>query len=85
MRTTMLRPLHEIAREIIDDWRQQGKGVSPYAQPYLDALLTLDTINDDYGLDSGYSIVSYALSNMSTYKGENARMLKRELKLHLRK
>jgi hypothetical protein len=74
------RPIAEIAREIIADWSQIGKGVSPYAKPYLDAMLSLRTVQDAYGYDSGSSVVLYGLSNMSTYRGETARRLKAELK-----
>jgi hypothetical protein len=45
----------------------------------------LDTIEDQYGLDSGESVVLYALSNMATFKGEEARAIKLELKAHLKK
>ena len=55
----MSRPIHEIARDVNATWSK----VSPYAQPYLDAMQYLTTINDDYYLDSGRSVVLYFLSN----------------------
>jgi hypothetical protein len=73
------RPLHQIAREINDDWRVQGKGVSPYARPYLDALHTLESIDENYYQDSADSVVRYFLANASTWKGEKARAIKKEL------
>jgi hypothetical protein len=76
----MARELHQIGREINDDWRLIGKGVSPYARPYLDALLTLESIDDNYILDSADEIVRRFLANASTYRGEKARTLKAELK-----
>jgi hypothetical protein len=76
----MARELHQIAREINDDWRLKGKGVSPYARPYLDALHTLESIDDNYYLDSADSVVRYFLANASTYRGEKAKALKAELK-----
>jgi hypothetical protein len=80
----MARELHQIGREINDDWRLIGKGVSPYARPYLDALLTLESINDNYYLDSADSVVRYFLANASTYRGEKAKALKAELKAMLK-
>jgi len=70
------RPIYEIAREIRNDWRP----VSPYAEPYLDAMSTLDSIDDNYMFDSGKSVVIYFLSNASTWRGETAKRLKVELK-----
>ena len=72
----MARPLYEIAREIRKTWTK----VSPYAEPYLEAMQSLDSINDNYYLDSGKSVVLYFLSNASTWRGEDARRIKAELK-----
>ena len=72
----MSRPIHEIAHEIQRSWPKPYFG----AVPYLDAMLCLDTIDNDYGADSGKSIVLYFLSNASTWRGEAARRLKAELK-----
>ena len=70
------RPLHQIAREIYQDW----KSISPHARPYLEAMSTLNSVDDNYGFDSGKSIVAYFLSNAGTWKGEKAREIKKELK-----
>lgn len=72
----MARPLYEISREIRKTWTK----VSPYAEPYLEAMQSLNTINDNYYFDSGKSIVLYFLSNASTWRGEDARRIKAELK-----
>lgn len=72
----MARPLYEIAREIRKTWTK----VSPYAEPYLEAMQSLNSINDNYYFDSGKSIVLYFLSNASTWRGEDARRIKAELK-----
>ena len=72
----MARPLYEIAREIRKTWTK----VSPYAEPYLEAMQSLNTINDNYYFDSGKSVVLYFLSNASTWRGEDARRIKAELK-----
>jgi hypothetical protein len=75
--TTATRPLHEIAREIRKDW---GAKVYFGAKPYLDAMASLDSVNDNYGWDSGKTIVLYFLSNASTWRGETAKRIKAELK-----
>jgi len=75
------RPIRDIASDILYDW----KNVSPYAKPYLTAMLTLDTIDDRYFLEDAETIIVYGLSNMSSFRGENARALKAELKEHLPK
>jgi hypothetical protein len=71
-----MRSLTHIAREIRADW------TNPYfgAVPYLNAMQSLDSINDDYYYDSGKSIVLYFLANASTWKGATARRIKAELK-----
>ena len=74
---TQNRPLYEIAKDIRKDW---GEKVHFGAKPYLDAMLALDSINDNYGWDSGKSIVRYFLSNASTWRGETAKRIKTELK-----
>lgn len=72
----MARPLYEIAREIRNTWTK----VSPYAEPYLEAMQSLNSINDNYYYDSGKSVVLYFLSNASTWRGDDARRIKNELK-----
>ena len=74
--TATTRPLHEIAREIRKDWKNVHFG----AKPYLDAMATLDSVNDNYGWDSGKTIVLYFLGNASTWRGETAKRIKAELK-----
>lgn len=72
----MSRPLYEIASEIRKDWSP----VNYAAKPYLDAMRELSSINDDYYADSGRSVVLYFLSNAASWRGENARRIKAELK-----
>lgn len=71
------RPIFEIAAEIKSLW----KPISPYAKPYLDAMLELESINDVHICDSAKSIILYFLSNASSWRGEDARRIKNELKL----
>lgn len=74
------RPLHTIAAEIRQKWTK----VSPYAAPYLNAMGALVNVNNDYGADSGQSVVLYFLSNSAGWRGEDARRIKAELKGILR-
>lgn len=71
-----LRPLYDIANEIRKDWKKVYFG----AVPYLQAMAQLESVNDDYGMDSGKSVVNYFLSNASTWRGDTARRVKKELK-----
>lgn len=71
-----MRPLHEIAREIRQTWPKPYFG----AVPYLQAMATIESPADFYGWDSGDSIVRYFLSNASTWRGEDARRIKAELR-----
>ena len=73
----MSRTLNEIAREINKDW---GVKLNYAAKPYLMAMYSLNTVADNYGMDTGKSIVCYFLSNASTYRGETAKRIKAELK-----
>jgi hypothetical protein len=74
---TVKRSLSTIASEIRKDW---GSKVNFAAKPYLSAMAGLDSINDQYGYDDARSIVLYFLSNASSWRGENAKRIKAELK-----
>jgi hypothetical protein len=71
--------ISQIANVVSNDWKK----VSIYAEPYLDAMYSLESINDNYILDSGRSIVAYFMSNATSWKGDVARMVKTELKNRL--
>lgn len=72
--------IKEIAGLIVMDWNKNSKtGVYFGAKPYLAAMCTMQTVNDNYGMDSGKSIVLYFLSNATTWKGAIARIVKKEL------
>ncbi|GAC1661489.1 MAG: hypothetical protein NVS9B7_29500 [Flavisolibacter sp.] len=73
---TEKRPINVIAKEIIKDW----KNVNYAAKPYLDAMRTLDNINDNYFCDSAKTIIIYFLSNASSWRGDVAKRVKAELK-----
>jgi len=70
------RSISSIARDIKRVW------VKPYfgAKPYLDAMMSLDGINSRFYEDSASSVVMYFLANASTFRGNDAKVLKQELK-----
>lgn len=70
------RNLSEIASEIRKDWVK----LSPHAEPYLDAMSELSSVNGNYYSDSGDTIVRYFLANANAWRGETARRIKSELK-----
>ena len=72
-----VRPLHVIAYEIKKDW---GKKMYFGAVPYVEAMSVMDGIEERYIQDSGKEIVNRFLSNASTWRGEKAREIKKELK-----
>ena len=75
---TQVKPAspREIAYAIESDW----KNVSPYAQPYLQAMKELDSVDSPYFADSGASVIMYFLANAASYRGEGARAYKALLK-----
>jgi len=76
----MARSLYDIAQDIVSDYMDRGKSVPHCAEPYVNAMRMLDSIDDNYFEDSGRDVVLYALSNLSTWRGETARRVKTELK-----
>lgn len=75
------RSLQTIARDIYKNWQKGGKpNVNYAAKPYLEAMLQLDSIRDNYFCDSADSVVRYFLCNATTWRGEDARRIKKELK-----
>lgn len=75
-----VRPIHTIAREIHADWRKQKSGIYFGAVPYIQAMACVESVDDVYGCEDGRTQVIYFLSNASTWRGETARRIKKELK-----
>jgi len=67
--------LSDIAYLIKRDWKKVYFG----AVPYLNAMCSLTSIDDNYGMDSAKSIVRYFLCNAGQWKGEVAREVKKHL------
>jgi len=77
MQNSSNRQLCEIAKEIDNNW---GAKIYFGATPYLNAMLSMNSIDDNYGMDNGRSIVLYFLGNASTWRGDVAKRIKLELK-----
>jgi hypothetical protein len=70
-----MRSINLIAREIKNDWKNVYFGASPY----LKAMSSMLSVNDKYGLDDGKMVVRYFLANSSSWRGDVARRIKKEL------
>ncbi len=70
------RSISSIARDIKKSWAKPYFG----AKPYLDAMTQLHSINDKYIFDDARSVIMYFLANASTFRGNDAKVLKQELK-----
>jgi hypothetical protein len=75
-----MRPISTIARDIYRTWRKPYFG----AVPYLGGMLSLESVKDSYGCDSGRCVVLYFLSNATSWRGNDAGRLKAELREHLK-
>ena len=73
---TETRTLAAIARDIYRTWPKPYFG----AVPYIEAMQSLGGIGDKYGLDDARSIARYFLANAGTWRGEDARRIKAEIK-----
>ena len=72
----MTRSLAEIAQEVQKDWKK----VNYAAVPYLNAMAGMQSVDQNFGYDSGKSVVLYFLSNAGSWRGDTARRVKKELK-----
>jgi hypothetical protein len=70
------RSIRVIAVEIAQRW---GENVNYGARPYLDAMLE-DDGSGMYYCDTMDSVIARFLSNASTWRGDDARRIKAELK-----
>lgn len=67
--------LSAIAQVIRNDWKKIYFG----AVPYLNAMASLNSINDNYHEDTARSVVKYFLANAQTWRGETAKAVKQKL------
>lgn len=72
------RTFAEIAREIKQTWKNVYFG----AEPYLQAMLTInsDDKHASYLMEDAETIVLYFLANATYWRGDDARRIKAELK-----
>ena len=71
-----VRPISVIAAEISRTW----PNVNYAAKPYLAAMRSLSSVSDSYLNEDGRGVVLYFLSNATTWRGDDARRIKAELK-----
>lgn len=77
---TKERSISSIANDIRRNWPNVYFG----AKPYLTAMFSLTSIEENYFEDSASSVVRYFLSNATTWRGEHARRIKAELNAMLK-
>lgn len=75
--------LYQIHGQIKKMHTLAGKKIPMSAQPYMDALNSLSSVNDMYGMDSGKSIVAYTMSNIKFF-GDMGKAIKAELSARLK-
>ena len=80
-RKSQPRQLHQIGREIAQTWKNPYFG----AVPYIEALLYLTGMDSTYGHEDAESIVLRFLNEAATWRGEDARRVKAELRAMLPK
>lgn len=71
-----MRSLSVIATEIEKTWPKPYFG----ARPYIQALKSVDGIDDRYGAEDAETLVRHFLVNADTWRGPDARRIKAELK-----
>lgn len=71
-----MRQIHEVAEEIRKLWKKPYFG----AVPYIEAMQSLSDKDSMYICDSATNIVIRFLGNATTWRGEDARRIKAELK-----
>ena len=74
----MNRKLSEIAKDILQHWKNPYFGAKPYIQAML--LINSAEPNAPYLSESAEAIVAYFLANATTFRGEDAKRIKAELK-----
>ena len=70
------RPIRVIAAEIEKTWPK----ISLAAAAYLPGLRSVDTVRDRYIAETGRDMVERFLANAGTWRGDDARRIKAELK-----
>lgn len=79
VKQTKKRPLYSIASDIKHNW----PNMSYAAAHYVSAMAELNDIGDKYYSGSAETVVRYFLSKATTWRGQEARRIKIELKTML--
>lgn len=74
-----VRPLHQIADEILKVWKR----MAPEAYPYAVAMRHVATVHDQYGEDDAEGIILRFIGNAKYWRGTDAKRIKAELRTHL--
>jgi len=74
------RPIYAIAWEISKLW----KNVHYAARPYLSAMREMTTVDEAFISENGRNVIRYFLANAGTWRGEDAKRIKAELKALLK-
>ena len=74
------KSISDLARIIRADWASVNFG----AKPYLNAMRSIENLNDAYGCEDGRTQVLYFLSNATSWRGDVARQVKAELNRRLK-
>lgn len=82
--TTEIKPATRPICAIAADIRRHWPRVNYAAVPYLSAMANINDIGDMYGYDTARSVIAYFLGNAGTWKGDDARRIKAELKAMLK-
>lgn len=78
------RTIKAIVADITTTWGAEKIRTTGYAaRPYLEALADIETAEETYGDEKAEHLVRYLLSNLTQFKGQQARVLKEELRAHL--
>ena len=75
----MTRPIYAIAKDIRRNWSK----VNNAAKPYLEAMEEITNISDMFMYETAREVVLRFLSNASSFRGEEAKRIKLELKAML--
>lgn len=75
-----MRSPRDLALDIRADYARKGKPVHYSAKPYVDAMAQLDSWFESFHADDALTCAVYAFSNLSTWRGDEARAIKAEWK-----
>ena len=79
-----MRQIHEIAREIRDDWTKVNYAAAPYLRE-MSGVESIDDRDPDFGFPgAAANFVRGFLANASSWRGDVARRVKAELKAMLK-